>query len=77
MISTLILVDFPHNSTMLTEKERALAVQRIMQDSGQNDIEGANGERPWDGVKQCFSDPLIYLFTLCLTSCVIGVAFNQ
>lgn len=77
IIALFVLPDFPHNSKMLTEAERTLAVQRITEDAGQSDVEGANGERPIDGLKQAVSDPIVWLFTLCLTSCVIGVAFNQ
>jgi MFS family permease len=73
-----ILPDFPHNSKMLTEEERKLAVQRMTDDSGGvSDVEGANGEKPIDGLKDALCDPIIWLFTLCLLACVIAMAFNQ
>lgn len=73
-----ILPDFPHNSKMLTEEERTLAVQRMTDDSGGvSDVEGANGEKPIDGLKDALCDPIIWLFTLCLLACVIAMAFNQ
>lgn len=77
LLSMLVLVDFPHNSSMLTQQERVLAVQRITEDQGQTDVEGANGDMPSDGLKQALTDPLIWLFMMCLTSCVCGCAFNQ
>ncbi|UZJ54580.1 hypothetical protein CBS101457_003900 [Exobasidium rhododendri] len=72
-----ILPDFPHNTNILTEDERKLAVNRLSRDQGQTEVEGAQGERPIDGIYQAASDPVIWLFVLCLTSCTIGVAFNQ
>lgn len=77
LCAVFILPDFPHNSSMLTEEERKLAMHRLAIDAGQSEVEGSQGERPIDGIKQAIRDPIIWLFALCLTSCTIGVAFNQ
>ena len=77
MCAVFILPDFPHNSAMLTEDERTMAVHRLAKDAGQTEVEGAQGERPIDGLHQAVADPIVWLFALCLTACTTGVAFNQ
>lgn len=75
--SFFILPDFPHNSKMLTPAERKLAVQRLADDAGEVLIEGAEGQGPKEGLILAAKDPIVWLFALCLTATVTGVAFNQ
>lgn len=63
VICAFFMPEFPHNSRMLTQAQRELAVWRIESEAGA--AEGTDNESAWSGLKQALSDPKMLLMILC------------
>ncbi|KAL1887194.1 hypothetical protein Sste5346_010369 [Sporothrix stenoceras] len=63
VICAFFMPEFPHNSRMLTQAQRELAVWRIESEAGA--AEGTENESAWSGFKQALSDPKMLLMILC------------
>ncbi|KAF2713944.1 putative pantothenate transporter [Pleomassaria siparia CBS 279.74] len=62
-ICALLMPEFPHNSKILTQTERDLAVWRIESESGA--AEGSENESAWSGFGKAITDPKLLLLILC------------
>ncbi|PWN47023.1 MFS general substrate transporter [Violaceomyces palustris] len=76
VLAIFILPDFPHNSKFLTEEERQMAQRRLSLDAGESDNEGDSGGA-WAGFLLAVRDVKVWILALMLTSCTVGLAFNQ
>lgn len=86
--SMFILPDFPENSTWLTPEERALALLRIDEDSGQPNAATAHSLSVqtsfevkeflgrWPGLRLAVTDGKVWFLALALTSMVISLSFH-
>ncbi|KAJ5692610.1 hypothetical protein N7462_002033 [Penicillium macrosclerotiorum] len=63
VVCACIMPEFPHNSRILSDTERALAVWRIESESGA--AEGTENESVWRGFAKALSDPKLLLLVLC------------
>ncbi|KAJ2995431.1 hypothetical protein NUW58_g1269 [Xylaria curta] len=63
IICAFIMPEFPHNSRMLNETQRALAVWRIESESGA--AEGNEKESLWGGLGKALSDLKLWLLIFC------------
>lgn len=55
-LSYLVLPDLPHNSKLLTEREREVLLYKIRCETGEEDNDSINEESAWGAFKLCVSD---------------------
>lgn len=63
VICACIMPEFPHNSRILSEEQRALAVWRIESEAGA--AEGTEDESAWKGFAKALADPKLALLIFC------------
>ncbi|KAK1923183.1 major facilitator superfamily domain-containing protein [Papiliotrema laurentii] len=75
LIAIFMLPDFPHNSRGFSAEERQLAQLRMLEDTGEVDVDSRE-DKWYAGFVMALTDWKIYILMLSLTACVTGLSFN-
>lgn len=78
IFAVFILPDFPETSRVwLTSAEKALAMRRMIEDSGPASTEEGDKQNHFAGLLMTLSDGKVWVLALALTSIVASLSFNS
>lgn len=71
-----LLPNYPTTTPWLSEEERALAAYRLALEADGEDDDATGKGAVWKGLKQCFTDPKVWLLVLIQSCATIGMSFT-
>lgn len=78
IFAVFILPDFPETSRVwLTSSEKALAIRRMIEDSGPASTKEGDEQNHFAGLLMTLSDRKVWVLALALTSIVLSLSFNS
>jgi sugar phosphate permease len=75
MVALLVLLDYPSTTKWLTEKEKAIADKRLIDDAGISDDEDPD-QSVFHRLKLAVMDPKVWLLTLAYHATIMGLSFR-